>query len=172
MPQITIFTCLNCHNKEENLHNLEDFLKISPTAPNLWSFGQAVNLWEFSSLVKFPGCSQNNWLHKFWEPGPQSISVFWKVPSMDLGNDGTNKEQRVMPPYPSNHIQLSFFFLGISPRPSYSPSLFISHSSSLFSSPFPFPTHASKLWTRLWHHQLRLGKCALDLRIKDVSMFN
>lgn len=107
MPQITIFTCLNCHNKEENLHNLEGFLKISPTAPNLWSFGQTVNLWELSSLVKFPGCSQNNWLHKFWEPDPQSISVFWKVPSVDLGNDGTNRDRRVVPPYPSSHIQLS-----------------------------------------------------------------
>lgn len=40
-----LFSCFNCHSKEENLHNLEGFLKISPTAPNLWSFGQTVNLW-------------------------------------------------------------------------------------------------------------------------------
>ena len=35
---------------------------------------------ELSSLVKFSGCSQNNWLHKFWEPDPQNSSMFWKVP--------------------------------------------------------------------------------------------
>ena len=35
---------------------------------------------ELSSLVKFSGCSQNNWSHKLWEPDPWNSSVFWKVP--------------------------------------------------------------------------------------------
>ena len=52
-------------------------------APLHWTFDLLVKLsisGELSSLVKFSGCSQNNWLHKFWEPDPQNSSVFWKVP--------------------------------------------------------------------------------------------
>lgn len=56
------------------------FWKLAPLHQTFDPLVKLSTSWELCFLVKFPGCSHNNWLHKFWEPDPQSFSVFWKVP--------------------------------------------------------------------------------------------